>query len=325
MKAKVQSRNCEKAAEEAEAVKASLTKGQQNAMEQGSERGASTWLTFQLNKQAFRDAFCLRYGWTPERLPSHCPCGEVFSVAHAFSCPKGALPSTRHNRVRDITAQLLTNVCPNVGTEPTLQPLSGESFPLKSTDVEEGARLDVQAHNFWDNSKGSAYFNVRVFNVHAPMNSNSSTKACYRKHRKEKRSEYETNSRSWAWHLYSTGFVNQWVMATLGNSYIQMTMAGLIAYKQGQSYSMTLQFIGCKISFSLIDSASMYLRGLRSSFHAPVNEITSVTIQLTLAAERPNWGTESHPACWRSNWLSVWSSYHSPFPWVLYYWKHLSG
>ena len=80
MKAKVQSRNCEKAAEEAEAVKASLTKDQQNAVEQASERGASTWLTaipmtkygFQLNKQAFRDTVCLRYGWMPERLSSHC-------------------------------------------------------------------------------------------------------------------------------------------------------------------------------------------------------------------------------------------------------------
>ena len=44
MKAKVQSRNWEKATEEAEAVKASLTKGQQNAVEQASERRASTCL-----------------------------------------------------------------------------------------------------------------------------------------------------------------------------------------------------------------------------------------------------------------------------------------
>ena len=84
----------------------------------------------------------------PERLPSHCPCGEVFSVAHAFSCPKGALTSIRHNRVRGITAQLLTEVCPNVRIEPTLQPLSGESFPLRSTNVEKRARLDMKTQNF---------------------------------------------------------------------------------------------------------------------------------------------------------------------------------
>ena len=72
--------------------------------------------------------------------------------------------------------------CPNVGIEPTLQPLSGESFPLRSTNVEEQARLDIKAQNFWDNSKRSAYLDVRVFNAHAPTNSNASTKACYRRH-----------------------------------------------------------------------------------------------------------------------------------------------
>ena len=50
-------------------------------------------------------------------------------------------------------------------------------------------------------------------------------------------------------------------------------LAGLIATKHNQAYSTTLQFIRCKISFSLIDSASMCLRGPRSSLHAPVKDI----------------------------------------------------
>ena len=51
-------------------------------------------------------------------------------------------------------------VCPSVGIEPTLQPLNGESFPLRSTNTEEGARLDIRAQNFWDTSKRSAFFDV---------------------------------------------------------------------------------------------------------------------------------------------------------------------
>ncbi len=97
-------------------------------MDQASERGASSWLTaipiaeyeFILHKQAFRDALCIRYGWRPARLPSHCPCGVVLSVNHTLNYPKGALPSIRHDRIGDITAQLLTEVCPNVAFEPTL-------------------------------------------------------------------------------------------------------------------------------------------------------------------------------------------------------------
>ena len=168
MNSAICSRHQELIAKEAEDFKERITGGQRNGVEQASGRGVSTWLMaiplakygFGLNKQAFRDAICLRYGWTPVRLPSYCPCGKVFTVAHTFSYPKGALLSIRHNQVRDITTWLLTEVCPSVGIEPTLQPLNGESFPLRSTNTEEGARLDIRAQNFWDTSKRSAFFDV---------------------------------------------------------------------------------------------------------------------------------------------------------------------
>ena len=250
MKTTIQSAHREKASRVAENVKTTLTKGQQNAVEQASERGASMWLTaipmakygFQLHEQAFRNVLCLRFGWTPKRLPSHCPCGKAFSVEHAFSCPKGALPSNSHNRVRDITAHLLTEVCPNVGIEPNLQPLTGESFPLRSINVEEGARLDIRAQDVWDSSKRSAYFDVRVFNSYAPSNSKSSTKACYRRH-EEKRREYERRILE-----VEHGTFTPLVMSASGGWGPSATvafkrLAGLIAAKQGQSYSRTLQFI----------------------------------------------------------------------------------
>ena len=34
----------------------------------------------------FRDAICLRYGWKPPHMPSHCSYGEPFTVEHALSC-----------------------------------------------------------------------------------------------------------------------------------------------------------------------------------------------------------------------------------------------
>ena len=69
---------------------------------------------FSLHKTAFQDALALRYGWIPSRTPSHCACGTNFSVDHALSCPKGGFPSIRHNEVRDITAELLSEVCHDV-------------------------------------------------------------------------------------------------------------------------------------------------------------------------------------------------------------------
>ena len=60
-----------------------------------------------------------------------CVCDKQFSDEHAFGCPCGGLPTIRHNELRDITAELLTEICHNVGIEPPLQTLSGESFKYK--------------------------------------------------------------------------------------------------------------------------------------------------------------------------------------------------
>ena len=66
-------------------------------MEVASEKGASTWLTVLplkchgcfFHKGAFRDTLCLRYGWTPSYLPSHCTIGDEFTVEHLLQCKCG--------------------------------------------------------------------------------------------------------------------------------------------------------------------------------------------------------------------------------------------
>ena len=101
----------------------------------------------------------------------------------------GGFPTIRHNEIRDLTASLLTEVCPNVAIEPHLQPLSGESFRLASTYTDDGARLDVHARGFW-NTRQDAFFDVRVFHPNAPSNSSRSLPAAYKKHEDEKKRTY---------------------------------------------------------------------------------------------------------------------------------------
>ena len=100
------------------------------------QKGAPSWLTslpieqhgFVLHKGALTNAICLRYGWTPPRLPSHCVCGSDFSTSHVFSCPHGAFPTIRHNNTHDFTVSLLSEVCHDVKVEHYLQPLTGETL-----------------------------------------------------------------------------------------------------------------------------------------------------------------------------------------------------
>ncbi len=106
-----------------------------------------------------------------------------------------------------------------------------------------------------------------------PSNNKSSSKACYRRHELEKRRAYERRILE-----VEHGTCTPLVMSTSGGWGPSATvafrrLAGLIAYKHNQSYSTTLHFMRCKISFALIDSASMCLRGPRSSLHAPTREV----------------------------------------------------
>ena len=77
----------------------------------------------------------------------------------------------QHNELRNITANLLQKVCSDVQVEPSLQPLSGEHLSLRTSNREDGARLDVAATNFWSHDRQRTFFDVRVFNPLAPSNS----------------------------------------------------------------------------------------------------------------------------------------------------------
>ena len=155
-------------------------------MEMAQERGASSWLTslpieefnFTLHKGAFHDAIAIRYGWSPSRMPKHCDCGSKFSLEHSFSCPKGGFPSIRHNEIRDLTANLLSEVC-NDCIEPCLQSLSGEILNGATSNIQDGARLDIAANGFWGGQYKRTYFDIRVFNPLAPSHRQHSLPSCY--------------------------------------------------------------------------------------------------------------------------------------------------
>ena len=126
-------------------------------VELASEKGTSSWLTvqpiaehgFHLSKGDFRDDLCLRYHWPLPNVPSPCECGQPFSIDHSMICRKGGFPTLRHNEVRDITADLLKEVCHNVDIEPALQPLSGETFRYATAKVESESRVDISARKVW--------------------------------------------------------------------------------------------------------------------------------------------------------------------------------
>ena len=59
---------------------------------------------------------------------------------------------------RDLTANLLSEVCHSVSTEPHLYPISGETHTGALANVEDGAGLDILANGFWMSRFERAFF-----------------------------------------------------------------------------------------------------------------------------------------------------------------------
>ena len=256
-------------AKAAEELKERMPDRKRRAMTVSAEKGASSWLStlpiadhgFALHKGAFRDALCLRYGWSPHLLPSHCVCGQRLTVEHALSCSRGGFPSIRHNEIRDMTAEMMSEVCHGVGIEPCLQAVTEEQLRHKSANREDGARLDIVAENFWGRDRQRAFFDVRVFNPFAQSHLSTPLAQCYRKQEMEKKRNYEERVRE-----VEHGSFSPLVFTTAGGmgataTVVYKRLASRIAEKHNKPYGKTLHWLRCRLNFSLLRSAIMCLRG----------------------------------------------------------------
>ena len=268
-----------------ENLKAKMEPDKLRLLEASLEKGASNWLSclplteygFNLNKQEFRDSLKLRYGWKLDNLPTTCPCGNDFSVSHAMSCKLGGFIHTRHNEVRDLTAGLLREVCVDVSTEPALQPIGTRRLKYRTANRADDARLDVSARNFWQRVQ-RVFADVRVFHPSAPRLLSSSLQQLHKNHEQEKRRCYNERIIQ-----VEQGTFTPLVFTTSGGmsrecSRFYSRLAHLISEKRGESYSNTTTWLRCRLSFSLLRSAILCMRGTRATHHH--NSTDSTTFDL---------------------------------------------
>ncbi len=141
---------------QADELKERMNLSQKRYFEGAQEKGASSWLSslpikrlgYVLNKQEFVDAVCLRYGWEIKGIPKVCACGKQNNTDHSLICKLGGFVIMRHNKVRDVEASLMREVCKDVQVEPLLLPANEEEL-MPRTISGPGARLDVVARDVW--------------------------------------------------------------------------------------------------------------------------------------------------------------------------------
>ena len=232
--------------------------------------GASNWLTslpiqaecFHLNKREFWDTISLRYNWPIPFLPTTCVCGKPFDVSHSLSCKKGGFVTLRHNEVRDMTGEMLHEVCRNVSIEPALQPLTGQNLN-RSAITSNGSRVDVSARDFWVRDQ-QAFFDVRVFNSFAKRHAKKLLLKSFAINEKEKTMSYNSRVQE-----IEKGSFTPLVFSTTGGmarecSTFYSRLAKLISEKRCEDMSKVSAWVKTKINFSLIRSTLTCLRGSRT-------------------------------------------------------------
>ncbi len=201
---------------------------------------------------------------------------KIVLCRNVLSCPKGGFPSLRHNEIRDITANLLSEVC---SIEPHLQPISGEHLPGTTANITEGARLDIAANGLWGGRFERTYFDVRVFNPHAASNRQTNPSLCYRKHENVKKRAYESRIQE----IEHSSFTPLVMSSTGGlgpaSTSTYKRLATLLAAKWDQPYTSTMNWLRCRLSFSLLRSSIQAIRGARSTA-GKASKATSLPIDL---------------------------------------------
>ena len=110
-------------------------------------------------------------------------------IQHAMSCKKGGFITIRHNDLRDLTANLLTDIWRDVDIEPQLLPVTGETFENGTANTSNEARVDIKSRGFWVRGQ-QTFFDVRVFDPNANRYLNKALPQCYIQYEKEKKRQY---------------------------------------------------------------------------------------------------------------------------------------
>ena len=218
-----------------------------------------------------------------KRLPLNCACRKSkFDADHALQCTTGGFIHKRHDKVRDAFAKLLNDVAYDVRVEPPLQPLTGESLH-RSANKQDEARLDIAARGFWQDD-AMAFFDVRVFSPFAKTYINAKNDkldAAFNQNEKEKKNSYNQRVIE-----VEHGSFTPIVLSAYGGfgretERFVSNLIHKIAEKKDMPVSVVANYIRTKISFILVKSQVLCMRGSRKVWHQHLDTQEAEVVQST--------------------------------------------
>ena len=227
-----------------------------------------------LNKQDFRDSLCLRYGWKVPNTPQFCYCKKKNDVDHALICKYGGYVQFRHNKIRDLEADLLKNVCKDIQIEPQLLPI--ENAELGSSISGDKSRLDVSAVGIWSPMERT-FLDVRVVHPNAPSHKKKTIEKLYEENEKEKKRDYNQRVMQ-----VERATFTPLVFSTTGGMAPECTryhkkVAQLISAKTKEDYSKVMSHMRTRIRFTLLKSTLLAIRGERGRTKKTADSISDLS------------------------------------------------
>ena len=181
-----------------------------------------------------------------------------------MTCKKGGFICMRHDEVRDLTVKMLKEVCVDVTSEPTLLQLDGEQMRHFTANTSAEARVDIRARGFWTRGQ-QAFSDIRIFDPMAACHNQLTLDAAHRKNETDKIRAYGERIQQ-----VDQGSFTPLVFTTSGGmgplaKRFYTRLAELLAEKKRQPKSCIVAWMRCLLSFYLLRSALLCLRGTRSS------------------------------------------------------------
>ena len=136
---------------------------------------------------------------------------------------------------------------------------------LKTANTNDESRLDIKARGFWRRGK-TAFFDIRVTHVNSRTNKDLETNIIFRTHELAKRREYLER----VLHVEHGSFTPL-VFGTNGgigeeSKRFVASPAHQLSVKQNETYAAVITWLRTRLSFEILRSALLCVRGSRTPF-----------------------------------------------------------
>ena len=194
------------------------------------------------------------------KLADDCAHGQRLSFEHALTCQRGGYIAMRHDEVRDLFTALLLETCHNVATTQWNAPQRRKSH-RRRPPRHQGRRL------LCNSGFKATFFDVRVFIPYDASYQLSPPQRIFDAHESAKAQAVPgMDQKSWVRKLCGLDFSSTGATGWTSEAFLRR-VASFLLDKTNTSYSETMGWLRCRVSFAILRATVLCFRGARATDH----------------------------------------------------------